>query len=237
MSPSRTPEARSAKYNKNRTPRLCRCGSAIKLGSRNRMCDVCRETPNPKCKKCKAVKPLSKFSLDSTRPSGRFPWCMDCQSGSTSKFQNPEDELLGGSCPLCDTALRGHANRKFCSVSCKGRAQALKKKYGLEVSQYRSLVAITGGVCPICECTPTVWHVDHNHETGLVTGVVCSPCNIGLLAYSKHSLSLAESLVSYLINPPASLLGIIARAPDTATGNKESSLHKKWSYSHKYGKR
>lgn len=222
----RTAQSRHEDYLRRRKPRQCRCGTDIPLGSRKRLCDVCRETPDLRCKKCKQVRPISRFSQDATRPSGLFPWCMDCQMTSTTAFQNPDDVLNGHICALCDTPVRGHANRRFCSTGCKDRVSALRKRFGLEVEDYRRLVADTGGRCPICRRRATQWHVDHDHSTGRVTGVVCGGCNVGPLAYSLHSVELVERLLAYVRETPAQRLGIQAIAAPTTP----SSLHKKWQF-------
>jgi endogenous inhibitor of DNA gyrase (YacG/DUF329 family) len=176
------------------------------------------------------VKPLSAFSHDSTRPSGYFPWCKKCQGDGVKAgaWQDETADLNGNVCPLCDTPIRGHRNRKFCSNSCKDRVSTIRNKYRLTVEEYRKLVDDTGGRCPICGDRPTVWQIEHDHNTGSVTGVTCSPCNIGLLAYSNHDVSRVESLLSYLKNTPASRLGIDAKVPSDY--DQKSNLHKRWKY-------
>lgn len=225
--PSRTPEARRSEYLRNRKPRECiNCTNKIELGSKKLLCDDCRKQPPAKCKRCKKTKPLNEFSRDASRPSGYFPWCKECQNESTTgtKFQNEDDELNGHICPVCDTPCRGHKNRRFCSNTCKQKANSLKVSYGLTVEQYRAMVDATGGRCPICRCKPTSWNVDHDHRTGLVTGVVCTPCNVGLLADSKHDIEIVKRLLEYLVFTPAEDLGIVSRAPK----NTKSNLHKRW---------
>lgn len=230
-SPSRSPEARRAEYLKNRKPRPCgQCGSPLELGSKKRLCDPCRETPDPRCKKCKKVKPLSKFSHDSSRPSGFFPWCKDCQLKGTKSaaFQDESAPLNGNICPLCDTPIRGHSNRKFCSNSCKDRVSVVRNKYSMTVEEYRSLLSDADGFCPICKERPTSWQIDHNHSTSRVTGVVCIKCNVGVLAYSNHDAEYVRSLLSYLEKTPASRLGIDAEVPEKY--DQPSRLHRKWQY-------
>ena len=76
--------------------------------------------------------------------------------------------------------------------------------------------------------------MDHDHKTGLVTGVVCTPCNVGLLADSRHSTYLVRKLLEYLEFTPASDLGIEARDPGTWKA-KKSQLHRTWHHRGKAG--
>jgi len=76
----------------------------------------------------------------------------------------------------------------------KKREQALKRKYGLTQACFDTLLAGQDHKCAICGTTePTgmhnQWHVDHNHETGDVRGILCDSCNrgIGLLQDSHEN--------------------------------------------------
>src|SRR5438094_9480440 len=60
------------------------------------------------------------------------------------------------------------------------RAGHLKRKFGISLEQYEEMLAKQGGVCAICGAPPpegTSLHVDHDHETGEVRGLLCFPCN------------------------------------------------------------
>lgn len=181
-----------------------------------------------KCKRCKKVKAASSFSNDSTRPDGKFPWCMECQGSYAveKKFQSSDDELNGHVCSVCDTPCRGHANRRFCSASCKDRARSLRAKYGLTVEDYRRLIEDAAGRCPICTKRVRQWHVDHNHRTLKTTGVVCNNCNVGPLAMTYHDVEMVRRLLAFLEHTPADRLGIEAMAPVGVT--RPSNLHSVW---------
>ena len=56
----------------------------------------------------------------------------------------------------------------------------LKKKYGLTVDQFNEIVASQNGTCPICGKKPKKFHVDHDHATGAVRGLLCLKCNSGM---------------------------------------------------------
>jgi hypothetical protein len=186
-----------------------------------------------RCSRCRKTKAASKFSNDATRADGKFPWCIECQldGKAAQRFQDSGAELNGHVCPMCDTPVRGHRNRRFCSAKCKDRVAALKKRFGLSVEQYRALVAATGGRCPICACTPRMWHVDHDHRTSLVTGVVCQGCNVGPLAASQHKVERVQALLAYLEHTPAAQLGIEAYAPEEAS--RTPNLQGIWGYGKK----
>ena len=64
-----------------------------------------------------------------------------------------------------------------------GRNRALKTAYGLTEKDYDSMLSKQGGVCAICGRMPTEGHplhVDHDHASGAIRGLLCKQCNTGL---------------------------------------------------------
>lgn len=122
---------------------------------------------NKRCGRCGEVKPRSEFGVDK-RLSGGLAWqCKDCK-----RKQDAADRAK----------KEPGAHRDF----------ALKK-YGITQADYEVMLAEQGGGCAICGSTDaqnhTVFakhgtksslHVDHDHVTGKVRGVLCGPCNLGL---------------------------------------------------------
>lgn len=54
------------------------------------------------------------------------------------------------------------------------------KKYGIEAGEYEVRYKAQGGKCAICQFATGASKrlaVDHNHSTGAVRGLLCSPCN------------------------------------------------------------
>ena len=76
----------------------------------------------------------------------------------------------------------------------------LKQKYDLTIEEYQYILNMQAGLCCIC-CEPMNpqrdTHVDHDHDTGLVRGLLCSKCNSGI-GYLKDSLAITESAFFYL---------------------------------------
>lgn len=64
------------------------------------------------------------------------------------------------------------------------RCATLRKKYGISSADYEKLLEEQGGVCAICGSTEskvnTRLHVDHDHSSGKIRGILCQPCNVTL---------------------------------------------------------
>ena len=63
------------------------------------------------------------------------------------------------------------------------RRYRLKTQYNLTLEDYEAMHEAQGGGCAICgeaEDTGRLLAVDHDHETGLVRGLLCTRCNTGL---------------------------------------------------------
>lgn len=60
------------------------------------------------------------------------------------------------------------------------RRKFIKRDYGLDWAQYIALLENQNNVCAICQCVPAVFHIDHDHKTKQVRGLLCHKCNIGL---------------------------------------------------------
>jgi hypothetical protein len=86
---------------------------------------------------------------------------------------------------------------KQCAATRKWRAESpdknalssrkakLKQNYGISLDQFADMLAAQDHACAICGtkepkgrgCT---FHVDHCHTTGVVRGLLCHHCNVGL---------------------------------------------------------
>lgn len=86
---------------------------------------------------------------------------------------------------FADKTIHRKAARKF-----------LLKKYGLSVEEFDVLVAAQKGACKICGKAARL-HVDHNHTTGHVRGLLCRTCNIGL-GHFNDRLDLLQAAITYL---------------------------------------
>lgn len=63
------------------------------------------------------------------------------------------------------------------------REHSVKSLYGLSAEAYHALLTAQKSVCAICQRPPMgrgELHVDHDHTTGVVRGLLCQKCNQGL---------------------------------------------------------
>ncbi len=67
-------------------------------------------------------------------------------------------------------------------IALENRKRKLKRNFDLTIEEYDTLLQSQGGVCAICQLPPD-WRalaVDHDHKTGLVRGILCYKCNVGI---------------------------------------------------------
>lgn len=100
-------------------------------------------------------------------------------------------------CEHCREPLRGQQAR-FCSRACRntvaqaarvygqtklreplGRDTYISRRYGLTRTDYEALVV---DVCHVCSQVLVAGQgrLDHDHQTGVVRGVLCNKCNLGI---------------------------------------------------------
>lgn len=85
------------------------------------------------------------------------------------------------------------------------REMRRKQRYGLPIGAYAYLVGVYGAKCGICGTTEPMgtgagnkqFSIDHDERTGLIRGLLCSKCNIGIGAL-QHKISFLKKAIEYL---------------------------------------
>jgi hypothetical protein len=98
--------------------------------------------------------------------------------------------------------LPSRSNQVHCRRGCRMylRKWRLREKYDMTEGEYDALVERQDGRCAICAERPDDrLHVDHDHDTGAVRGLLCLNCNIGLGYYADDPDRMA-SAAFYLIS-------------------------------------
>lgn len=136
----------------------------------------------------------------------------------------PPRKCACGSCPYCRTRdknlravrkyrannLEKEKTRQSLWYKTKGRLRQRQKQGIVDAHLADEVLALQGGVCAICGDSSGggqygAWNADHDHETGLLRGMLCDRHNRGL-GYFNNNPELLLEAVYYLANPPAQKL-------------------------------
>ncbi len=186
-----TSARQKAEYQRRRSAMTCRwCGGPIPSDAGNRALACSRKCgeawQNHIASKNAQRRAARRVEWDSNRPD-----CIGCGR------RIPDDRRVGV---------------KFCSPECKKRTQAERWRekspdymrgylYGLEPGQFDAMLAAQGGGCAICHEPASSdgrgLHVDHDHETGRVRGLLCNSCNHGLGKF-RDDPALLRAAIKYL---------------------------------------
>jgi len=82
-----------------------------------------------------------------------------------------------------------------------GRRAHMKEKYGITPEQWDQMLADQDSRCAICRTDnpgKRSWHVDHDHETGAVRGLLCNHCNL-LLGHASDDTDVLLAAIAYLM--------------------------------------
>src|SRR5437016_1885735 len=123
-----------------------------------------------RCPDCGELKPLEEFPRNKNLKDGRHTYCKPCHN---ARGKETYERLYGGT-----------------------RHYHLKRRYGIGADEFDELVRQQDGVCAICG-RPDPEHVDHDHETGAVRGILCFNCNGGLGQF-RDSIDSLMSAAAYL---------------------------------------
>lgn len=81
-------------------------------------------------------------------------------------------------------------------------------RHGLPQGTYASMFAAQGGVCLICGSSPPEGlplHLDHDHATQQVRGLLCNGCNAGLGCFKDSILIMAKAMKYLTLERPVLL--------------------------------
>lgn len=81
----------------------------------------------------------------------------------------------------------------------------LKNRYSISLDEYTVLLEQQGGLCAIChepesrqiKGVTCSLHVDHDHSTGKIRGLLCHGCNTGI-GLLKEDITVLHKAIAYL---------------------------------------
>jgi hypothetical protein len=110
----------------------------------------------------------------------------------------------------------------------KAADQRLRREYGITLDQYNQLLAHQGHACAICR-TPVIpgkprLHVDHDHSSGEIRGLLCWPCNKAIAAF-RDDVARLQAAAAYVMSPPVrDVLGPTFTVPGRVGTKKRAKL-------------
>ena len=151
------------------------------------------------CRQCEKVRPMEDFPRHAGLPDGRQTYCRDCFAeryrrkraalGAVSRpVEIPEGFKFCRGCaqvkPLDEFGGRLHGTKRatFRCNDCmaqRDRERYLATTYGLVEADVQQMLERQDGLCAICRSAPAI-HIDHDHATGAVRGLLCFRCNAAL---------------------------------------------------------
>jgi hypothetical protein len=124
-----------------------------------------------RCPRCRRYKPFTDFPKNRASRDGLGTYCKPCH----------------GEVVRSNQLLRHGGHRNY----------LLKFRYGMDEAEADFLMNAQGGLCAICGVEPAE-HVDHDHHTGKIRGILCFNCN-GALGRFEDDPDIMERAIEYLV--------------------------------------
>jgi hypothetical protein len=151
------------------------------------------------CRRCDTIKPLDAFARNLRAGDGLQGQCRECAADAYRAKREaagavvaprhvPSGHKFCRSCAATKPHVEWSTNRRASDglqTRCKAcaseaaRRDHLRTSYGMSVADLEAMLAAQHGVCAICQTAPAI-HVDHDHATGEVRGLLCFRCNAAL---------------------------------------------------------
>ena len=147
------------------------------------------------CNRCRITQSLSSFPL--RKDTGKYgATCHKClYKDAKIVRQTPEGKKK-----------RSDAQRKV-QDPLRQKDYHLKSSFGISLAEFNDMVDNQNNVCAICKKSETAkdarsgklksLHVDHDHETGMVRGLLCTRCNIAL-GLVRDDRTILGNMMEYL---------------------------------------
>ena len=161
-----------------------------------------------RCTKCGIDKPLTEFYAAKGTRDGLRGDCKACfRSRAKARYPEVRDQAIARARKWReDNIERFRENQRRMRSTPEGRERQrryhLLSTFGLTLEEYDEMLAAQGGVCQLCGRPPTEGislHIDHNHETGDIRGLLCFRCNNALGDFDDSPERLM-SAVAYLLS-------------------------------------
>jgi hypothetical protein len=128
------------------------------------------------CSKCKQSKSIDRFHENKRYKDSHYCWCRECCRAYGVKWD------------------RQHPNSR--------KNSSLKIDFGITLNDYQSMFNRQNGQCAICGKYQSelkkALHVDHDHKTDKIRGLLCYNCNRGI-GHLQDNITILNNAISYLV--------------------------------------
>jgi hypothetical protein len=104
--------------------------------------------------------------------------------------------------PKAKTRIRGYMKKyQARPEGAKQRGKsAMWCRYHLSSTRFENMLMESTGRCGICGCqfSGKEPHIDHDHKTGVVRGLLCHRCNLSLASVDRHGVGWLEKATVYM---------------------------------------
>lgn len=130
-----------------------------------------------------------------------LPVCHCCNETKTTREMSKSNSVLCKKCVTKKTKEWGLKNPN--EWDRYRRKSFLKRKYNITIEEYNKIIEKQNNVCAICfgnlnDSRGFRPHIDHDHETGKIRGVLCGNCNKGLGMF-KDNKEIILNAYNYLL--------------------------------------
>ena len=155
------------------------------------------------CPKCGAVKALEEFPRNRSKRSGYGTYGKPCHNETTRK-----------------NVVKNYGS---------SRHYHLRRRYGIGAAEVEQMLEAQRWTCLVCEVLLTVKtaHVDHDHITGAVRGILCFNCNGGLGQFKDNPTALRRAALYVELSLPPRKTRVRGSRYGSVAGtlDRESSSH------------
>lgn len=128
------------------------------------------------CKVCTLRQPMTAFHY-ANRKTSRRRVCKGC----------------------CETRRKDWRAENPAEASARDRRRTLKTKYGISEDKFWEMLVDQEFSCATChvKLTKATTHIDHDHRSGIVRGLLCFNCNVAI-GHFRDNPVLMERAASYV---------------------------------------
>jgi len=156
------------------------------------------------CRICGEFKPLTEFHRASGMRDGHRNECKSCFKLLAKARYDSATAVARAKQWRIDNPERSRAYQaEYRARPERRRAMRdlyYRRTFGITADDFDALLEKQGGVCAICGCAPeraASFHLDHDHVSGAIRGILCLDCNQGVGKF-RDDPGLLERAAAYI---------------------------------------